>query len=394
MPYRLATLAFLLLASVASAADLTTLEGKTITGELVRVTDKEIVVRADGKEVVTPVDQVLALDLKQPGKVNSTNYLNVELVDGTTLACGQFTPKEKTAYLTLVSGQEMKVPLDAVSHVYHNAQDPKVVAWWKDQIPRKRTSDVLGVVKDGALNALSGTFGDADAEGKTIQFDLDSSGDPRALRLDRVAGILFLRRGVELPKETMCKLSDASGNLVMIAAVEPIATGYRFTTPVGATVEYTADSIAKLDYSKGKLAFLSDLEPINVVERFALERFGHYRRDKNLDGGPLRLKNQVYGKGLAVPATTELEYNLNGEFREFRAVAGVNDLVGGSEGATTLRIEVDGKELLSIALTRKDGPRPIALSVKDAQRLKIIVASDSVIDLGKHLDLADAKVSK
>jgi hypothetical protein len=289
----------------------------------------------------------------------------------------------------------MKVPLETITHVYKDAQDPATVTWWKEQAAKKRTSDVLGVRNAAkALESLNGTFGDADAEGKTIKFDLDSAGNPRDLKMERVAGILFLRRGAALPKETKCKLHDASGNLLMVAEVQSIPSGYRITTPVGATVDYTTESLARFDYSKGKLAFLSDLEPLNVAEKFALERFGHYRKDKNLDGGPLRLKNQAYGKGLSVPATTELEYNLGGDYREFRAVVGVDDLVGGSESATTLRVEGDGKELLAVAISRKDGPRPIALNVKDVQKLKIVVSSEGLIDLGKHLDLADAKVSK
>src|SRR5262249_45095351 len=147
---------------------------------------------------------------------------------------------------------------------------------------------------------------------------------------EKVSGILFLRKGAELAKETKCKLFDAQGNVIMVAEVKPVAGGFRFTTPVGATIDYTTDSVAKLDYSKGKLSYLSDLEA-NVVEKFSLERFGHFRKDKNLDGGALRLKNQVYGKGLAVPATTELEYALGGDYREFRAMVGVDDMVGGSE---------------------------------------------------------------
>lgn len=394
MQFRRTILAFFLCAAVASAAELRLLDGTTLTGELVSITDKEIVFKADGKEVNTLVEQVLQLEFKPAGKVSATSYLSVELIDGSVLACSQFTPKEKTAFLTLVSGQEMKVPLDTVAYLYKDAQDPKVVAWWKEQIAKKRNSDLLGVRNAGnVLESLNGTFGDADAEGKTIKFDLDSEGSPRDLKLEKVSGILFLRKGVELPKETKCKLIDSQGNLVMVAEVKATAGGYRFTTPVGAVVDYTTDSVAKLDYSKGKLSYLSDLDP-NVVERFILRDFGHYRRDKNLDGNTIRLKGTVYGKGLAIPATTELEYNLGGEFREFRAIVGVDDNVGGSEAATQLRILGDGKELLSIAVARKDGPRPLAINVKDVQKLKIIVSSDNFIDLGKHLDLADAKVSK
>jgi hypothetical protein len=320
--------------------------GQDITGDLVRLTDKEIVLKAEGKEVSTPVEQVLGLDLKQPGKAGATNYLAVELVDA---ACGGGGSPKKPPPSTLVSGGEMKVPLETVTHVYKDAQGQPPSPGGRSK-RRRALNDVLGVETRRGPRGLNGTFGDADAE-QDVKFDLDSAGNPRPETGSR------RRHPLPSPRraaETKCKLFDASGNLLMVAEVQAIPSGYRFTTPIGATVDYTTESLARLDYSKGKLAFLSDLEPLNVVEKFALERFGHYRKDKNLDGGPLRLKNQVYGKGLSIPATTELEYNLGGDYREFRAMVGVDDSVGGSEAATTLRVEGDGKELLAVAISRKE----------------------------------------
>ena len=41
-----------------------------------------------------------------------------------------------------------------------------------------------------------------------------------------------------------------------------------------------------------------------------------------------------------------------------------------------------------------DHPPPIVVNVQKVQKLKIIVTSDDLLDLGKHLALADARVSK
>jgi hypothetical protein len=45
-------------------------------------------------------------------------------------------------------------------------------------------------------------------------------------------------------------------------------------------------------------------------------------------------------------------------------------------------------------VTRKEKPFEKTLNVKDVQKLTIIVASPDLLDLGRHVDLADARVSK
>jgi hypothetical protein len=155
-------------------------------------------------------------------------------------------------------------------------------------------------------------------------------------------------------------------------------------------------SIHKLDFSKGKLAYLSDIEPSKILLSQDEERLSAFRKDTNLDGGPLRINGITYAKGLAMLATTDLEFDLKGEYREFKAIAGFDDLVGGIEGSVILEIEGDGKQLVKLELTRKDKKRDnaINLNIKDVQRLRIVVRSSNPLEFGKHLDLANAQINK
>ena len=70
--------------------------------------------------------------------------------------------------------------------------------------------------------------------------------------------------------------------------------------------------------------------------------------------------------------------------------------MGGNDGRTVLKIYGDGKELRSLTMTRKDNEKAqlIELNIKDVKILKIVVTSGDLIDFGRHLNLADAKVSK
>ena len=54
-------------------------------------------------------------------------------------------------------------------------------------------------------------------------------------------------------------------------------------------------------------------------------------------------------------------------------------------------------ELAKYVVERKDrgkAPKALTLNVKDVQKLKIVVGTGDLQDIGKHVDLADAKVTK
>src|SRR5262249_39328142 len=161
--------------------------------------------------------------------------------------------------------------------------------------------------------------------------------------LIRVHGLAFLRK-TNPDAAATCKVHDVFRNVLAAAKVELADGGFVVTTPAGVKVAYPRTLVARLDYSQDKLAYLSDLEPVQVVEKSTLDRIENYRRDRNLDEGPLRLGGEKFAKGLAVHSRTELVYDIEGKFKEFKAVLGVDDLVGGDSQAV-VRIEGDGREL-------------------------------------------------
>src|SRR5262245_12073187 len=396
MPIGRTLLALLLVASVSLGADtLRTLDGREIVGDVVSITDKEIVIRSQGKEQTVPTLQVLQLDVGPAGKLAAgTKYTDVELTDGSVLHCSQLTLRGKEAQMTLLGGQAVKVPLEVVASFLNEAQDENLQKQWKEFVAKKRASDLLVVQRDGELTSFKGTFGEADDEGKQIQFDLDSKGTFRGVDLVKVQGIIFVRPVDPNLPSTICTAYDSSNNAVAASAVAVTPAGYTVTSPSGAKIEYPKKLLSRFDYNTGKLRYLSDMTPVKEVVTSTQGDPEAPRKDKNLDGGPLRLGKTVYFKGLAVHAYTLLEYQLDGEYREFKCWLGVDELVGGSEGQTIVKFEGDGKVLFETAVTRKDPPREVKFNIKDVQKMRIVVSSAELLDLGKHVNLADAKISK
>jgi hypothetical protein len=384
-------------------AELHTLKGNVLKGELETITDKEIVLKDGGKSVTTPLPDVIKLEFPAVTTVNKLEgkYSDVELIDGSLLHCKEWTIKGKQVELKTLAGQEIKIPLSAVANILNDAQDEKYRKDWKERLARKRRRDVVALIRDDSVNAIEGTLGEGDAEGKSITFEL-ATGKKGNVVLANVHGLIFQRELDPQAPPVLCKLFDSYQNFVMVSGVSRTPTGLSVKTPSGAQIDFPQELLTRLDYTLDKIAFLSRLEPSKVVQTSNFDFVDTYRRDKNLDNGPLRIYGESYSIGLALHAHTELEYDLRGDYREFHAVAGIDQAVGGVGGPVVLVIEgvIDGaaKELYKKTFTRadskdkKDGT--ITLNIKDVQKLRLIVRTGDLFDVGKHLDLVNAKVQK
>jgi hypothetical protein len=379
--------------------ELRTLTGQTIKGNLESLNEKELVISGNGPVAVA---QVVDLVFSGNQPQGTDKYLDVALNDGSLLHCTQFVLKGSKVELKLVQGVEIKdLPLAAISYLLNDAQDAKNREEWQKLLAKRGKGDLLAIkAADGVVNPLEGTLGEGDTQGETIGFET-STGKKARPRLDRIHGMAFLRQPNPEIAPTLCKAQDLSRDLLVVAKLDMTDQGYTLTTVAGAKAEFPFKSFTRWDLSKGKLTYLSDLEP-KLSESSNVNFVEHYRRDKNLDGEPIQLpqKNEdgvpalrTFLKGLAMHAYTELQYDIGGEYKEFKAILGVDPKVQG-DSHVKVTIEGDGKELLAAEINRKDEPRAITLDVKNVKQLRIVVASTGLLDLGNHVCLADAKVSK
>ncbi len=376
----------------ADTVKLRTLAGKTVEGELISINEKEIVVRGKDGPISTLALEVLDIDLPTSAATGEAKFSDVELVDGSLLHVSKFSLKGNQIELKLLGGADVKLPLAAISYLLNDAQDAKTREEWQGFLATRGNQDLLAV-KDptGKVNPLPGTFGSGDDAGETIEFD--PTGAPkRQLKLARIHAMSFWRKRDPDAPSAVCRVHDAAKNMLAASKVAFDENGFSVTTAAGVEVKYPRGMVARVDYSQGKLAYLSDLEP-KVIERSDLEWIDHYRRDRGLDGGPLRIAKDSYTKGLALHAYTELIYDIGGQYKELKTVVGADPKIGGDSDAK-LMIEADGQKLFTADITRKTEPRAITLDVRNVKLLRIVVSSNRLLGLGDHVNLADAKVSK
>src|SRR5262249_10505453 len=153
-------------------ADVTTLDGQKLNGDLVSIDEKAVVIKTASGEVTTPVPRMLVVEL--PGAATPAKmpdkYFDVELIDGSLFHCQQFRLKGKNAELVILPNKKLTVPMTSVLYILADAQDVAIQKEWQTIMEDRGRIDRFFVRKGNRLDGLEGTFGDADANGKNISF--------------------------------------------------------------------------------------------------------------------------------------------------------------------------------------------------------------------------------
>jgi hypothetical protein len=390
--------------SVSFAAEpvkLRTLAGKMEEGDLVSISDTEITLQGKEGPIKTPLAQALDFTLPYETSLPSENYSDVELTDGSVFHCLQYALKGTKLDCKLANGQSVTLGLAAVASILNDAQNPKIRDEWKAILAKKSNLDQLAVKDaEGKLNIVEGTLGGGDDKGASIEFET-GSGAKRRVNLGRVQAMRFLRTPDQAAAAATCKITDTSRNTWMAAKLTFRNGRFTIVTTVGVSVECPQRLVSRVDYSQGKVTYLSDLDPVKTTETSNVEAIEHYRRDRNLDNGPLQLTTtvdgraeaQTFAKGLAIHATAEMVYDVGGQYKELKGLVGVDPGVGGDSQVRVV-IEGDGRELFAADVRRGHDVHKLDCDVKNVRQLRITVRPVGFLDLGNHVNLADARLVK
>ncbi len=126
---------------------------------------------------------------------------------------------------------------------------------------------------------------------------------------------------------------------------------------------------------------LSAMGAIHADQNVSSVRFG-----RNVVGGRLKVDNASYANGIGTFARSLLEFPLNGQFKRFKAKAGI-DAVTEGKGSVVFEIFGDGKKLWSSpTVSGLDAAKEIDIDVSGVDRLRLVVGDAGD---GNKFDVAD-----
>jgi len=410
---RILSVAFLLLTTLPSpapAADVVLLSGKSVKCTITTVDPQFLTVKEDGG-IITKLNVKEIASVELGGKLldlKTASFDEIELTDGSILRVQQPTNvddgqktlfKAKKVLVAALPGPKdiaaptADLPLTTLYYLMRSGHDSSAQAAWKTSLARKEKRDSLILKTGDNQQRLLGTVLDGNEAGDRINFE-DEKGAKNPYPLARVVGLIFNQPPRDVIPPTICKVIDVFGNTLVATAIDFEGSGAKVTTVSGAIVTYpSAIALARLDFSQSNVTYLTTLTPTVVAPEDLTELFLTYTVDKTRQAKPLQLASKTYPKGLCIFGGVSLTYKLGGDFREFKALVGIDDSIEVANSKVKLSIVADGRTLFTQVIGRKDKPRELALDVKDVKELRIVVEQDEPF-YANCVNLCEVRVQK
>lgn len=369
-----------------------TLKSGQASGALQQITASQVVVG----EQKLPLAEVLEIRFpaSSPAPAATAQPIEVILNDGSRLTGPQVTIKGSDLSLQTPELGTIAVRKNVVKSLRLAASDPKVDEAWQKLLGRESKKDLIVVRKEDKLDFLGGVAGEIDAQ--TVKFLID--GEEVPVKRERVYGLIFQPvESTVKPQASLDLLGDVKLESKLVTLQDDkcqvvLASGVNVTVPLS--------QIRSMDFSAGKIRQLSQMKPSDSKFVPLFDDVGGYY-DYRKDNGPLRmpisLGGKTYPKGICIHSQSRLTFRLQGDYRRFQAMIGIDDHADdyGVYGNVQLTISGDDKVLLKADVKRTDAPRPLDLDVTGVRDLQIFVDfGDDNVDTADWLSMGDAKVIK
>jgi len=278
------------------AVDVTDLNGQKLSGQLQKLTPSELVLSSAGKEKVLPLTEVLDVRFvnQLPAPEKNAKLIQVSLIDTSEIACSSLLTAGPNTEVKSISFGDLNLSAKSISHIRFSATDKKLDLLWKQLTQREIRQDLVVVRKGDVLDFLEGVVGDVSEN--EIKFLLD--GDELPVPRDRVFGVIYFRQRTESSRKPICEIRGAGSDVLNVSQLAFNGQQVQARLVSGNQVAVPVNKLSGIDFSLGKISYLSDLEPRDVKYTPFFNDVWEYRRDRNLDGDPLRVGKQTYSRGL------------------------------------------------------------------------------------------------
>lgn len=155
-----------------------------------------------------------------------------------------------------------------------------------------------------------------------------------------------------------------------------------------------SDKSAKLRFTLNRLLpneiFLSNIEPLSLSNGWRQPEM-----NRTFSGKGLAINGQHYPNGIGMPTSSEIDFNVAGNYDKFSALVGLDDEFNSPDGSVEFIALGDGKELWhSRPLKKSDGAVPVSISVKGVRILRLRVQRSEGQSGRAPADWVDAKLAE
>ncbi len=358
---------------------------KTVSQDAVRgrlvalsLSDDALIRTDDGENRHIPLAELVRITTTVAVSHHRQRETTLSLTGGDVLYGRLTGARDESVVVEAIDLGSIQVPLESISRIdgerVSQAAYRESVKWF-DRV-REIDDDHILLTNGDIVRGFITTI---DADGVSIESSLGQTTVPHRLvvavrltsppppRLDQAHMILSFRSSGRL---TVTDL-EWSGNVI----------DARLRS--GQQVRIEAERVTRVDVVGGKWEWLSAHRPISYQHTPMLSLGWEYVNDRNVLGGPLRVADETFERGVGVHSRSNLTYDLKGEYREFVTYLGIDDDSGPHADVST-HILVDGKRAFEkTGIVRGTLHGPVRLDVTKANRIELIA------DFGQNGDLQD-----
>ena len=305
--------------------------------------------------------------------------LYAELVDGT----------DEVIHVRHARIGPLAVPVKALAAVFwtDHVPDAELDRWIADLSTTRRTQDRVWLRNNDRLAGVVGAI-------TPIQVGLTGELGGTKIPTKNVRGVLFNSDTTELvvPRELYAVLTLRDDSRVSVSRLVGDGDTLTARTLFGPELKLSALDVAACEFRNGRIVYVSDLTPAEYVHEPFLSLSWPWRADRAVDGAPLRLRGRLFRKGLGTHSRCRLVFALDGRYRQFRSLVGVDDTARG-RGSVVFRVRVDDRVVFdSGVLTGSDPPKDVTVPLANADRLVLEVDYGPDGDVLDRADWADARL--
>jgi len=386
-----ASAAMVLLAMVsAPQVEVSTIEGTRHSGVLTSADSASWKLETDGQSVEIALSSILEARLPAKDAAASASPHEVILLDGSRIGTKTVQLSNETLTITAAATDSIDLPRSVIGNIRLAESPSSVDDQWAALLERERREDWLVLRKQDKLDFVPGVVSGITDQHVSLLLEGETVPVPRA----KVFGVILRQRKTSGAKSPGI-VELVSGDRLAVRTVTSKGAEFTLQLAAGPTVTIPMTSIRVVDFSANKLTWLSSLKPRDVkLKRHIIDWAPAVKNDVDSWGRlPLQLDNQIFSRGVCIRSKTVVQYRLNGDYRRFVSLMGIQqDYVGGVD----VKILVDGQNLLTQSVSWQDKkPFNIDLDVSGKFLLEIQVDyGKDGSDLGDHLVLAEARLLK
>jgi hypothetical protein len=365
------------------------IDGEPFSGRLVQIESSwRLTLLNSARKTIGGADLVSLRrkDQPQPAVVSGSQVL---LANGDRIRA---TAHHATQEVLRVNSEllgDIEIPLERVQGLVINAPNELAVRekLLANAMSGRRKQDVIVLAN---ADELKGTFLGLDDD--AIRLD----GPQGEVEINR-SGVRAIALSSDLisfpaPKELYAKVFLADGSELAMLDGRLDGSSFRGRAAFDRELRMPLEQIAAIEFRNGRLAYLSDLDHSEYRHTPYLGVRYDYERDRTVTGGVLSLRGQVFRKGLGMHSRSELTYRLDGRYRRFEALVGIDDETDG-QGSAVFRVVLDGRPAWeSQPVTGQAAPQRVQLVVAGARQITLVVDFGALGDVRDHADWAEAKL--